>query len=159
MNLKTHLLLSALLIMAVTSAFCQTSNVIDNHFKALTAHDVKAIAAGYADDAQVYSPNWEGAKTGITGITEVYSRYFTSTPDLSYQVVNTINAGENVIVEYISGGTLSNPEGNTPAYMKDKKYKLNYCAIFTLKNGKIIKETDYFDQVAFLRQVGFFDQH
>jgi ketosteroid isomerase-like protein len=42
--------------------------------------------------------------------------------------------------------------------MKGKKYTINYCAIFTIKNGKIVKETDYFDQVAFLRQVGFFDQ-
>ena len=72
--------------------------------------------------------------------------------------MNIINAGDNVVVEYTSGGTLSNPEGQTPAYMKDKKYSLNYCAIFIIKNNKIIKETDYFDQVAFLRQVGFFDQ-
>jgi len=42
--------------------------------------------------------------------------------------------------------------------MKGKKYTLNYCAILTISKNKITKETDYFDQVAFLRQVGFFDQ-
>lgn len=151
-------LLLILLSIAVNSAFCQSSKLIDDHFAALTKHDVKTIASGYAEGAQVYSPNWEGAKTGTAGITEVYSRYFSSSPDLSYKVTNVINAGDNIVVEYTSGGTLSNPEGNTPSYMKDKKYTLNYCAIFTIKNGKIIKETDYFDQVAFLRQVGFFDQ-
>ena len=133
--------------------------VIDDHFKALTDHDVKAIAAGYADDAQAFSPNWEGAKTGVAGITEVYNRYFSSTPDLTYKVLNTINAGDNVAVEYTSGGTLSNPESGTPDYMKGKKYSLTYCAVFTIKNGKIVKESDYFDQVAFLKQVGFFEQH
>lgn len=139
-------------------AYCQPSKLIDAHFEALMSHDVKAIAAGYDDSAKVYSPNWEGAKTGPTGVTEVYARYFTSTPDLSYNVTKIINAGENVVVEYTSSGTLSNPEGNTPAYMKDKKYALNYCSVFTIKNNKIVKESDYFDQVAFLREVGFFDQ-
>lgn len=146
------------LVTAGYSVCGQSSKLIDDHFKALSNHDVKAIAAGYADSAKVYSPNWEGAKTGPAGVTEVYTRYFASTPDLAYKVIDVINAGQNIVVEYTSGGTLSNPEGSTPAYMKDKKYTLNYCAVFTIKNGKIIKETDYFDQVAFLRQVGFFDQ-
>ena len=146
------------LIAAGNCAFSQTSKLIDDHFKALTAHDVKAIAAGYADDAKVSSPNWEGEKSGQAGITEVYTRYFSSTPDLTYKVNNIIYAGDNVVVEYDSGGTLSNPEKGTPDYMKDKKYSLKYCAVFTIKNGKIIKEADYFDQVAFLKQVGFFDQ-
>ncbi len=148
-----------LLFSASKSGFGQSSKkLIDDHFKALKQHDVNAIASGYSDSAKVYSPNWEGAKTGSSGLTEVYTRYFSSTPDLSYQVKNIIYAGDNVVVEYTSAGTLSNPEGNTPAYMKDKKYSLNYCVVFTIKNNKITKETDYFDQVAFLRQVGFFDQ-
>jgi steroid delta-isomerase-like uncharacterized protein len=151
--------LAAICCISTNKAFAQSPAIIDMHFKALIQHDVKAIANGYAEDAQVYSPNWEGAKTGTAGITEVYTRYFVSTPDLTYKINNIINAGENIVVEYSVNGTLSNPEGNTPDYMKGKKYTLNYCAIFTVKNGKIIKETDYFDQVAFLRQVGFFDQH
>jgi hypothetical protein len=62
-------------------------------------------------------------------------------------------------VEYTFGGTLSNPEAGTPEYMKDKKYMTQGCVIFVLKGNKIVKETNYFDQVAFLRQVGFFDQN
>jgi steroid delta-isomerase-like uncharacterized protein len=147
-----------ILLGSYSNTFGQSSKLIDDHFKALEAHDVKAIASGYSDSAKVYSPNWEGAKTGPPGLTEVYTRYFASTPDLTYQVNNIIYAGDNIVVEYTSAGTLSNPEGNTPAYMKDKKYSLNYCVVFTIKNNKIVKETDYFDQVAFLRQVGFFDQ-
>jgi steroid delta-isomerase-like uncharacterized protein len=155
---KTFSIFVALFFIAFGSVYAQSSKLIDDHFKSLSNHDVKAIAAGYAGDAQVYSPNWEGAKTGSTGVTETYTRYFSSSPDLFYKVTNTLLAGDNIIVEYISGGTLSNPESGTPDYMKGKKYTINYCAIFTIKNGKIVKETDYFDQVAFLRQVGFFDQ-
>ncbi|MDR3697569.1 nuclear transport factor 2 family protein [Mucilaginibacter sp.] len=159
--MKSNLLISIAVILLTSTgyAFSQPADLINGHFNALAKHDVKAIAAGYADGAKVYSPNWEGAKTGQAGISEVYTRYFASTPDLSYKVNHIINAGEYIVAEYTVTGTLSKPEGNTPAYMKDKKYTLDYCAVFKIEAGKITKETDYFDQVAFLRQVGFFDQH
>lgn len=134
-------------------------NVIDEHYKAINAHDVKTIASEYATDAQLFSPNWEGAEKGIEGAKGVFTRYFKSTPDLAYTVINIINAGNTAIVEYKFSGTLSNPEAGTPDYMKGKKYTLLGCAIFVLKDNKIIKETDYFDQAAFLRHAGFFDQN
>ena len=99
------------------------------------------------------------AKVGPAGITEAYTRYYKSTPDLIYTVTNIIKAGDNVIVEYSWSGTMSKPEAGEPTYMEGKKYTLKSCVIFVIKNNKIVKETNYFDQVAFLRQVGFFDQH
>ncbi|MFB9841751.1 nuclear transport factor 2 family protein [Mucilaginibacter ginsenosidivorans] len=147
------------LTLLTLNVIAQSQNVIEGHFKALNSHDVKVIAAGYTADAQVFSPNWEGAKAGEESLKETYGRYFKSTPDLAYTVTNTIDAGDKVIVEYTWTGTLSNPEGGEPEYMKGKKYLLKACAIFELKGDKIAKETVYFDQVAFLKQVGFFDQH
>jgi hypothetical protein len=53
-----------------------------------------------------------------------------------YFVYLIMKSAIKLLVEYFSGGTLSNPEAATPAYMKDKKYSLNYCAVFTIKNDK-----------------------
>jgi steroid delta-isomerase-like uncharacterized protein len=146
------------LIVIANCAFAQSA-LIDEHFKAINNHDIKTIVSEYAADAQTFSPNWEGAKAGPDGVTETFGRYFKSTPDLSYTVINTITAANAVIVEYTFTGTLSNPEAGTPDYMKGKKYTFQGCAVFILKDNKIVKETNYFDQVAFLRQVGFFDQN
>jgi steroid delta-isomerase-like uncharacterized protein len=145
---RAMLMLLALVSIGL-SANGQPSSLIEAHFKAMSIHDINAIALGYTDSAEVYSPNWEGAKKGRAGITEVYSRYFKSTPDLSFSVDRVILAGEHVVVEYTQSGTLSDPEGSSPTYMKDKKYTLKCCAIFTINGGKIAHETDYFDQVAF----------
>jgi steroid delta-isomerase-like uncharacterized protein len=133
--------------------------IIDEHFKAINNHDIKAIVATYTLEAEVRSPNWEGVKGGPDSIATIFNRYFKSTPDLTYSITNLINAKNAVTVEYTFSGTLSNPEGGTPDYMKGKKYSLQGCAVFILKDNKIVKETNYFDQVAFLRQVGFFDQN
>lgn len=159
MRSKITCIFCFLFVSIITITRAQTPAVITNHFDALTRHDVKAIAAGYADTAKILSPNWEGAKTGPSDIAQVYTRYFASTPDLSYKVTHITNAGNEIVAQYTVSGTLSAPEAGTPDYMKDKKYTLDYCAVFSIKNNLIAGERDYFDQVAFLRQVGFFDQH
>jgi steroid delta-isomerase-like uncharacterized protein len=144
-------------VFSLQSAKAQTTDLITEHFKLLNSHDIKGLADEYAIDAMIYSPNWEGAKIGPRGITEVYNRYYKTTPDLAYTVTNVIQSGDNIIVQYSWSGTMSKPENGEPAYIEGKKYQLQCCAIFVIKNNKIIKETNYFDQVAYLRQVGFFD--
>lgn len=151
--------ISICLVAFALTTRAQSIDLITEHFKLLNSHDIPGLAAQYSDDAQIFSPNWEGAKVGPAGITEVYIRYYRTTPDLSYTITNIIKSGDNVIVQYSWGGTMAKPEANEPAYMEGKKYKLQCCVIFVITNNKIIKETNYFDQVAYLRQVGFFDQH
>ena len=126
---------------------------------ALNRHDTDAIAKMYAADAQMESPNWEGVKTGPASARDTYRRYFTSTPDLQHTLTHLIVTDSNIVIEYISTGSLLNPEKNTPEYMRGKKYTLQNCTRLDVRNGKIEKQINYFDQVAFLRQVGFFDQH
>src|SRR6202000_208075 len=139
-----------ILFIGVKTTYAQSSDLITEHFKALNSHDIKILASEYADDAQIFSPNWEGAKVGPAGITEAYTRYYKTTPDLVYTITNTVKAGDNVIVEYSWSGTMAKPEPGEPAYMEGKKYTLKSCVIFVIKNNKIVKETNYFDQVAFL---------
>jgi steroid delta-isomerase-like uncharacterized protein len=124
----------------------------------LNRHDTLALAALYADNAPILSPNWEGAKIGPAGIREIYSRYFSGTPDLQHQLKHLIATDSALVIEYTTHGTLTNPEANTPVYMKGKAYTLQNCTRLDIRDGKIIRQVNYFDQVAFLRQVGFFDQ-
>jgi steroid delta-isomerase-like uncharacterized protein len=125
----------------------------------LSRHDTMALAGLYAESAQLYSPNWEGAETGPAGARKVYRRYFSSTPDLTHELTHLIATDSAVVIEYIFHGTFQNPEAGTPAYMQGKKYKLSACTRMDIHDGKIQRQVSYFDQVAFLRQVGFFDQH
>jgi steroid delta-isomerase-like uncharacterized protein len=125
----------------------------------LNRHDTIALAALYADTAQILSPNRQGGgKTGPAGIREFYNRYFTGTPDLQHQLTHLIATDSFLVIEYISHGIFSHPEGGTPAYMKDKAYSLQNSTRLDIHDGKILRQVNYFDQVAFLRQVGFFDQ-
>ena len=125
---------------------------------ALNRHDTIAIARMYEDSATIESPNWEGQKKGPAEIRAIYRRYFSSTPDLTQKITHLIATDTCLVIEYDSWGTLEHPEKLTPDYMRGKKYLLHNCTRMNLINRKILRQTTYFDQVSFLRQMGFFDE-
>jgi steroid delta-isomerase-like uncharacterized protein len=141
-----------------TKKAATNTKLINALFKAMNQHDSIAIAGFFADSATLESPNWEGTQKGKQAVTTVYSRYFKGTPDLTFNVANMVACDTVVVVEYTFAGQFSNPEGSSPAYMKDKKYSLKGITRYNIHGGKISAAVSYFDQVAFLRQVGFFDQ-
>ncbi|MFI5157109.1 MAG: nuclear transport factor 2 family protein [Chitinophagales bacterium] len=126
---------------------------------AMNRHDTTALASFYADSASVESPNWEGVKTGQAAMRTIYRRYFSSTPDLEQKITHLVSNDSCLVIEYDSWGTLDNPEQQTPEYMRGKKYLLHNCTRMTFQDGKIIQQKTYFDQVSFLRQMGFFEEH
>ena len=125
---------------------------------ALNRHDTIAISKMYDDSATIESPNWEGVKTGPGEIRTIYHHYFSSTPDLTQKITHLVSTDTCLIIEYDSWGVLQNPEKLTPDYMRGKKYLLHNCTVMSLMKGKILKQKIYFDQVSFLRQMGFFDE-
>ena len=123
----------------------------------LNKHDTVSLGSFYAADVEVESSNWDGIKKGRSEAVTVYTRYFMGTPSLAHVLKHIYISGDHVILEYVSSGIFEHPEPGTPDYMKGKKYELKNCTILSFKNGKIIRQVNYFDQVAFLRQVGFFE--
>jgi len=151
--------LAALLVMFVFSATAQTiQQVVEKHFAALNKHDLDLLAADYGANVQFYSVSWDGLKTGIPEVRLAYSRYWKTSPDLVYKISKVVYGNQSATVEYETSGTMTNLEGGSPAYMQDKKYTLKNCTIIQIKDGKIIYDSTYFDQVSFLRQMDFFNQ-
>ena len=150
-------------VLLLTVGFSQNKNqslqkIIEQHFSLLNQHDTLALSELYADTAKLQSPNWEGNKIGQAGVREVYSRYFISSPDLKYTIMHIVFTVNTAIVEYTSEGTMVHTEDDASKYMHGKRYKLKNSTRFEIKEGKIVESVSYFDQVAFLRQVGFFEQ-
>ncbi len=160
-RVRQHLFLIALSIGIASSSISQiaaTNSLVSRWILFLNQHDTIALSALYADSAKLQSPNWEGIRTGRSVVRETYSRYFTSTPDMQHKIMDIIATDSAAIIEYFFEGTLLHPEKNTPGYMLGKKYKLAACTVMNIRKGAIISQQTYFDQVSFLRQVGFFDQ-
>src|SRR5215471_16466420 len=132
--------------------------IIHRFFNALNNHDTTILTKFCDDSVHLESPNREGTKTGEPALVTVYARYFKSDPYLKYTITNILARNEAVVAEYVSSGQMTNAEANIPAYMKGKKYSLKNCTRFNVKKSKITSIVTYFDQVSFLKQMGFFEQ-
>lgn len=147
-------------------AGCSTSNqelitLAQKRFTTMQAHDLHALGALYADCAKVESTGFDKPALGAAGVEEAYRRYFKSSPDLNYHLERMTVGADAVVLEYTSSGTMtqSDLEVPIPEYFRGKPYTLHHATRITVKDGRIAAEMTWFDQVAFLRQMGFFDQH
>ncbi len=133
--------------------------LVNKKVEAMNRHDSNAIAALYADSALIQSPNFDKTEIGPKGAKLVYHRYFITSPDMVYNISRILTGDSSVTVEYTFSGTMKHLENGGPEYMLNKYYSIKSCSVLEIRNGKIIADISYFDQVAFLRQVGFFDKH
>jgi steroid delta-isomerase-like uncharacterized protein len=148
----------AVLLIAFRSPSVTSQQIVKHHFEALNRHDLAELVKDYASDAKIRSASWDGNHIGPQAITDAYTRYFHTSPDLKYTITDVIYSDTSAVIAYTSTGTMTNLEGSSPAYMQDKPYTLNNCTIMHIRDGKITDEATYFDQVSFLKQMDFFNQ-
>ena len=148
-----------LIVCSLQAQVLTVPEVIKTEFSLMNNHDVEKMSALYMDSASIISTGIDEIEKGPTGIKNIYSRYFKSSPDLYYEITGIIYNDTAAAVQYTSKGTMTTLEESVPAYMRGKKYELKNCTIFTIIHGKIAKEITYFDQVSFLKQAGFFEKH
>ena len=148
-----------LLSVLVTSCGHNNKKIIEHHFNALNRHNIKMLIDDYDPRVKVTSSAWEGMHIGTREMMFDYGRYFHETPDLKYDIENVYFSGDSIVtVEYTTSGTVTNVDKSTPLSIVGKKYVLNNCTIFTIRDDRVVKENTYFDQFAFLKQLGLFDQ-
>jgi steroid delta-isomerase-like uncharacterized protein len=155
---------SLLLIQSLQSSAQQESQLqkknrelVSTWIALLNSHDTVKLEQLYDPQCMLRSPNWDGVVTGSREAKTVYARYFRSTPDLHHEITRVLATDSSAVIEYSSAGTFLHPEMGTPEYMRGKKYILDNCTVMDIREGKILHQSTYFDQVSFLRQMGFFD--
>ena len=107
-------------------------------FEAFNQHNWNAYAEAYAPDADFLDPSYGKAYVKQTRqkLIEKYAGVQKAIPDIRDSLIAIYGVNENVIVEFISKGTL--PDGT--------KWQLPICTVLTFKGGKIIKDATYFDE-------------
>jgi hypothetical protein len=106
-------------------------------FDAFNQHDWKKMASYYAEPAQFLDPEFgtEYVSKNQKEIAASHAGLEKFSPDVKDSLTSVITSGNKVVVEFISSGTTA-----------DKKaWHLPVSTIFTLKNGKIIKDATYYD--------------
>lgn len=143
---------------ACLSKTTQAQKTVNRFFTAVNAHDTIAIARLFSADSKGESPNWGSVQTGGNDIAHEFARNFAGDSILKLNITNIIDAKNSIIAEYDFSGRISSTAPEVPAYMHGKSYDFKACSIFDISGDKITRIRSYFDQVAFLKQMGFFEQ-
>ena len=128
--------------------------VVERMFDCFNRHDAEGMAALYADDAVIDSPDLDQPRRGPAAVQDIYAAHFRSTPDIRDEVRELVACGERVFVEFVSSGTITNLEEGAPEIMRGKRFELRIAAALTITDGKITRDVTYYDQLAFMQQVG-----
>jgi ketosteroid isomerase-like protein len=133
----------------------EAREVLDRMTHALLGRDRDAIAACYAEDAVVVTPD-SGEITGREAIARYHMQFADAFSDLSYEYVQKHESGHSAIDEghFIgtNDGPLASPSGETiPA--TGRQIRVRTCDVATVQNGQILVHQLYFDQLSFLTQL------
>lgn len=143
--MKSNLIFTLLIIMILVSCKDEAQEksdqkIIETYFEYFNQHEWKKMASMYADSVQMRDPSF-GSEIVIQSQTDIETKYAELAkmiPDVQDKVVAIYPSGKNYIVEFISTGT--GPDG--------VKFELPICTIFTIENGKIIRDFTYYDETS-----------
>ena len=97
-----------------------------------------------------------GTVTGIEAFIAFATGFKQAFPDLHWEMQEFIEDTDTVVVEGVFLGTntgpMVGPWGSLPA--TGRRVKLPFCDIWKVRNGRIIENRIYYDQVTFLGQLG-----
>ncbi|RDC58692.1 hypothetical protein AHMF7616_05223 [Adhaeribacter pallidiroseus] len=113
-------------------------DVVKQYFEHFNNHDWEKMAEMYSETTAFKDPSLgQGiVKQTREQIAQKYSELNEAFPDLKDDVIQVYPSGENhIIVEFVSSGTAPD----------DSKLELPICTIFTIENGKIVKDFTYYD--------------
>jgi steroid delta-isomerase-like uncharacterized protein len=135
----------------------QAREVLDRLTDAgVNQRDLNSALELYADDAVVVTPD-AGELHGVESIRDYWKQLTDAFPDSHYDYIGRYETGDAAIDEGYFVGTntapFTTPSGETlPA--TGKEVKIRSCDVAKVEDGKIVEHHLYFDQAAFLEQLG-----
>ena len=129
--------------------------LVHSHYRGLETGDLELATAPFADEVVTATPS--GVVEGIEGFRGLVQAFFTAAPDMKLAVRNEWEVGDTIIVEGDYSGTQSGPlatpdGGEIPA--TGRSFSFPYVDILRARDGKFVEHRVYWDNVAFLSQLG-----
>lgn len=126
--------------------------VVLEHFAAESDHDYAATLATLADDVEYRIVPAGMVLRGKAEATRYYDLWWRAFPDVKIVIERIAGAGEWVIAECVSSATHLGPFMGVPP--TGRRVEARVCALIRVRDGKMVEETVYYDQLERLRQVG-----
>jgi hypothetical protein len=153
MDIKLNLSLIILMLLLCigcekTKTNGEAQKLIIEHFKLLNNQNLKSLKKQYSNDAIILSPKSPYLSIGVDGLMREYELYFTYCSNTLFKIQRIIATDSTVAIEYkiIGQSKKLKPPFLTNFYPNG--IELNNCNVFKIKDGKIVNETIYSNNVS-----------
>ncbi|HZU66065.1 MAG TPA: nuclear transport factor 2 family protein [Ktedonobacteraceae bacterium] len=122
--------------------------LVNSWISAFNAHDVAAIVALYAGDAELFDSGMKRPRTGHSEIKQWFSKRFQDMPSIRYEPLNLFFAEEQAVVQWTASGRPS----LLGQHWLTRPFRVEGVSIFTFRDGRIQKQRGYYDHYAAVAQ-------
>ena len=123
----------------------------DQHVTSQVRGDIGGHMADYAEHAVVDDPLFAAAFIGKDAITARFAAEVASVPDRTLRITNRVMRGQQLIVEWVAAGT--HATDFLGRGVAGRAYTLSGVTVVTREQGKIVRESHYYDVGELLRQI------
>lgn len=132
---------------------------IGRSMDAYNTRDFEGFARPFAKTATYHSPNLPEPLKGREEIRQHFAEHPPIFPDTHVEIERSFGQEELVCAECIwtatHKGPLPGPDGQ-PIPATNKSVRLPIVVVYRFKEGQILEAREYWDQVAFMTQLGLF---
>lgn len=132
----------------------QGRDAVQRFYDAFGRGDLDAAEEAFTSDSTHIEPL--GGTMDLASWREYGQTFKDGLPDAHMEVENILEVGDQVAVEARFVGThtqpLMTPQGEVPP--SGKSIDLSFCEFVQIRDGKIAEHRVYYDQVAFMTQLG-----
>jgi|SRR5829696_7835603 len=129
-------------------------------FEALNARDLSLWSQHLAED---YIAEHPGVSVPLdkTRSMGYHQRFVTALPDIHFEVLHVLAEGDHILIHWTGSGThaerLATVTGETIPPTR-RKATVSGVMLTEVRDGKIVREWSYWDQLSLLAQLGITDQ-
>jgi len=123
-----------------------------DYIGAWNSHEVDKIASFFTDDCVYEDLAFGMVARGKKEINDFLKVTFVWSPDLKFELKSFFSAGGRTATEWVMTGTHAGELPGIPA--TGKSFSVRGVSIAELREGKVSRNTDYYNLASFLQQVG-----
>ena len=143
-------------LLSATPTFADDSAkaVVKAYVAAWNAHDAALAASYFADDVTYYDASVGKPAQGMAEAKAVIDGFLAAAPDAAWTIKGTpVAEGDRVSFEWEFTGT-NTGDWHDGTKATGKKFAFTGASMFSIKDGKIATQSDYYDALGFYKQLG-----
>ena len=124
--------------------------VVNRWIEAFNTHDVAAIVALYANDAELYDSGMKRSRRGRTEIERWFTTRFQSLPSITYTPIYQLFSEDQAAITWTVSGQGPRILGQS---WLSRPFQVEGVSIFSLQGGLIENQRGYYDHLSALEQI------